>query len=642
MTEEKCFDVGTGDSRFYMGCLFLLLFIVLTSSNCLAKVFADRSITQYSPVVEWSLVNATYTGNPFDLVAKVTFSHTSSETVHTTEMFYDGGDTWKFRFAGTLTGNWAFFTSSDDGDLHGHSGSITVLENSDSKIRGFIMAHDKDVKKWARQYGPDTRLMPFLPHYVMYDEGADIKTDVFDADIQLFLREHGFSGFHVPVMDPDVWVREGNPNLVYFSQLEELLDKVNRAGYACHLWIWGDESRNQYPLWGINGEVDKRLQRYIAARLGPIPGWSAGYGFDLWEWVNEAQLDEWHDYLKAHLGWPHPLGARADKNQFNQISEKMEFSSYELHKENDPVLWYEQWRRVVRERPDKPAFSEDRFRIRGKYPEKDVTAEETRRGLYYAVLAGGAAGIWGNLKESDGTWKSSGKSFAYTNKDQIKTWSVFWSENGRFLGDMEAVDHLSDGYVLHSASAQSYVAYKEETVTISLILEVSGTVPVVAVDTKAKYSEVSLGEQPSGDHTFLLPYQSDWIIAAGSFVEVPQPKLEISSRAIYYGDVVPGENRDETLRLSNGGSVSLDVYAIAADNPVAPPFSMVKDTCSNQTLHPHESCTLILRYQPVVEGDVSDSFDIPTSASRVADIVYLFSGKGQFPWILLSPIISRQ
>ncbi|MEC8891835.1 MAG: hypothetical protein VX901_00790, partial [Candidatus Poribacteria bacterium] len=64
--------------------------------------------------------------------------------------------------------------------------------------------------------------------------------------------------------------------------------KTYAAGGAVHLWMWGDSSRDQNTKerWGLNGCTDRRLQRYIAARLGPIPGWTLGYGYDLWEWVD--------------------------------------------------------------------------------------------------------------------------------------------------------------------------------------------------------------------------------------------------------------------------------------------------------------------------------------------------------------------
>jgi len=72
----------------------------------------------------------------------------------------------------------------------------------------------------------------------------------------------------------------------------------------------GDESRRQTPirLGGRNGPADRRLQRYIAARLGPMPGWTMGYGYDLDEWAAEKDLREWHAHMHRHFGWPHMLG----------------------------------------------------------------------------------------------------------------------------------------------------------------------------------------------------------------------------------------------------------------------------------------------------------------------------------------------
>lgn len=623
--------------KFFRLSLFFLFFWLILGARCFAIDFGDSEVAQYFPYLEWEVANSTSAENDFDIVAEVTFTHTTDNTSFTTEMFFAGGDIWKFRFTGILPGTWRFTTTSSDPDLDGHTGRINVSENTQPDAAGFITRFGEDPKKWARQTGLMASPAPFIPQYVMYDESYDISPADFEGDIERLLDEHGFTGLHIPVKEPDLWTTGGNPNLSFFADLEELLVRVHKAGYASHLWVWGDESRGQYPKWGINGVVDKRLQRYICARLGPIPGWSAGYGFDLWEWVNETQLDEWHDYMQAHLGWSHPLGARSNKNQFNQISEKMDYSSYELHKESTPNSWYEQWVRVVDERQEKPGFSEDRFRIRGKYPDKDVTEEETRRGLYYAVLAGGAAGIWGNMKYPDDTWKSSGKSLDYPNKEQIITWSVFWNEKRRFIGDMVRANHLSDGYVLHSPSSQSYVVYKEDASTVSLYLEVNSTVPVVAVDTKNAYREIDMGDYASGDHTFVLPSNSDWVIAAGGFEPLPQPELAINRTEIYFGDIATGEQREESIILSNTGAANLVIGQIAESDPVALPFSIVGDNCSGRSFSPAESCTITIRFEPMGAGEFSDTFDIPTNGTPSTTTVVLRSG--DFPWFMFLPAL---
>ena len=65
-------------------------------------------------------------------------------------MFYDGSNTWKFRFTGTKTGTWQFTSSSADGNLSGLSGTVTVAASPDPEPRGFLVAAGS---MFARQVG---------------------------------------------------------------------------------------------------------------------------------------------------------------------------------------------------------------------------------------------------------------------------------------------------------------------------------------------------------------------------------------------------------------------------------------------------------------------------------------------------------
>ena len=48
--------------------------------------------------------------------------------------------------------------------------------------------------------------------------------------------------------------------------------------------------------------------RYIAARLGPLPGWSMNFGFDTIEMPNaEADAALWANEINRGMGWPHLL-----------------------------------------------------------------------------------------------------------------------------------------------------------------------------------------------------------------------------------------------------------------------------------------------------------------------------------------------
>ncbi len=486
----------------------------------------DRIGTQWAPYIEWGLKNSTFTGNPFDLIAVVTFVHKENDETITTGMFYSGGDVWKFRFTGTKTGLWTFRTISEDSDLNGQYGSVIIEPNPDPNTAGFVT-------HFGNKWGWSGTNRAFVPQYIMYTSPHAYynEPDVVDNDIQTFLIEHGFNGMHTMVFcrwfdinEPAYTsIDEPNPDFRTFEALELLITKVHGAGGVVHIWLWGDEQRKQTPIkWGKNGAEDKRLQRYIAARLGPVPGWTMGYGFDLHEWVVEEDLSEWYKYMHEHLGWFHFLGGRDPGpnnagEPFKQIFEGLDYSSYTQHKPD-----YNRYVQTIAARPHKPSFSEDRFRIRKK-ARKDYTFEETRRGLWHSTMAGGVANIWGNLLDGgEGANEGWTASAPYPKIEWIKTYSVFF-EN-RFLKELIRENSISDGVCLKMPTNTHYIFYGEDVDTLQMNLsDMSGAQPAVAVDTKIPYFEINLGEFSPANRKWTAPYKSDWAVAVGIF-DTKKPK----------------------------------------------------------------------------------------------------------------------
>ena len=515
----------------------IVMLSLLVSMSAQSIQFEERKGVQWSPVSEWSLPNASIDRNPFDISARVIFVHSDSSEVRKTEMFFSGEGTWRFRFTGTRPGRWSFTTESKDSDLDGHSGSILVEPNDHGF--GFVKGLGG---KWVRDKGRKGTPKAFVPQYVMYSHPASFDDDVekIDKDIQIFIREHGFSGFHVPVYcrwfdlaqdrSNAIDSNDPNPDLETFAALESFIIKVHAAGGVVHLWAWGDESRRQTPVkWGINDEQDRRLQRYIGARLGPLPGWTMGYGFDLDEWVTEAQLSEWRDYLQAHLGWGHMLGGRhgdpnhgIDHSSAVTWNEGLDYSSYEHHRPTPAV-----YAAALEAIPGKPVFSEDRFRIRQSdlYRAKDYTEAMTRRGLWHSSMAGGVANIWGKLDGDMAINMGFGASNRYEHPEWIKTWSIFFHD--RFDVDMSRLLWMSDGLLLGDALRERVIVYCEEATRIRLNLTtMPGPRSAVAVDTKKPYLEVAIGLLENTEQVWTAPYQSDWAIAIGGG-GLPYPKSSV-------------------------------------------------------------------------------------------------------------------
>ncbi len=508
-------------SGFMILITIVMLFARTASTAPSQYTFPAQTVTQWAPYGEWGLTNSSYSGNPFDIAATATFVHSGTGETRTTAMFYDENNSWKFRFAGTQLGEWTFTTSSNDPELDGQSGLVTVQPNPG--VPGFVTNFGS---KWGRTGTNEV----FVPQFVIaagpqyyYNNAAQM-----DADIQTFIVEHGFNGFHVPVfcrwaeLDRSRCNANGSsdPDPHTFESLEQLITKVHAAGGVVHLWAWTDNADRGNPntlSGGINGAADKRIQRYIAARLGPIPGWTMGYGFDLQEWTNESQLTEWHDFMQAEMGWSHYLGARSEKNRLTQLSESLEYSGYEQHKPN-----YDMYVQTIETRPNKPSFSEDRFRIRNQGRSKDYNMEETRRGLWHSAMAGGVANIWGNLvgalDANDGLIPSN----PYSNPEWIKTYSLFFED--RFLADMSRCNGLSSGSCLKVSANSHYVFYQEDTAAIQIDLSgMAGTQNGIAVDAKNPYVEINIGALNAANQTWNAPYASDWAIAVGDFGTVVQP-----------------------------------------------------------------------------------------------------------------------
>ncbi|MCP5095930.1 MAG: DUF5060 domain-containing protein [Chloroflexi bacterium] len=475
----------------------------------------DAIGTQWSPYIEWSLDNPSYDGNPFDVVAIATFVHEISGETRTTGIFFAGDDEWRFRFTGTQPGVWTFSTASDDPDLNGHEGTVT--SESNPGVAGFVTNFGN---KWGRTGIEEA----FIPQYVMiggpqtyYNNPAEI-----EHNIQTFFVDHGFNGVHTPVFcrwfDLEkqqcsrVNVADPNPDLRTFEALESLIRDVHTAGGVVHIWMWGDDSRSENPKrWGLNETADLRLQRYIAARLGPLPGWTMGYGYDLFEWVDGEDLDQWHDFMQQQLGWTHYLGARSNKNQISQLSEVMDYAAYEQHQPR-----YEQYVRTIDAYSDKPAFSEDRFRIRNEGRSKDYTMELTRRGLWQSAMAGGVANIWGNLMGAPQANDSLTTSAPYPAPEMIQTYARFFED--RFLQDLTRCNELTDGFCLMRPTNAHYIFYVEDAAAVEMDLsDMVGGETAVAIDTKLPYNEIQIGSLESENQTWTAPYVSDWAIAVGSF-----------------------------------------------------------------------------------------------------------------------------
>lgn len=490
--------------------------------------------TKLYGVAEWSLQNSSISGNPFDLIADVTFKHSSGET-RKTQMFYTGNNTYSFRFNGSRSGKWTFTTKSSDKDLNGRKGTVTVSDTAEGK--GFVVPKNG---YWARSNGE-----VFIPQLAMFRPVNKLTKSNMDGYLKNLMDDHGFNGVHlnyiaagwfdkdsIRLSDNHVLQSKGlSLDLNSFDVLETLIRKVYAKGGMVHIWQWGDNSfKREATLeccnlsWGGNrGNVAKRLERYIAARLSALPGWTIGFGFDLFEWTNGAEVEDWSKYLKQHMGWEHLHTARGgpyhENNGLKELTTKLPIASFEAHR---PTFTKKGTRigvpssckvpdLAIKKRGDRPIFMEDRFRVRqgSRYDEKDYSPEMTRRGLYLSAVCGGFANTWGHLINSPdgkngGTGDDlNGGSGTYPNKTDIKRYFTFMK--GKMQSDMVRDDSLINakyGYCMRSGDRKA-ICYAEGVIPNSSLLELSTMQDGLSV----KYLNTTGGSNSKkGDYAIAIGY----------------------------------------------------------------------------------------------------------------------------------------
>ena len=513
-----------------------------TVAERLIEGTSETTMVLWGQSAQWTLGGGPVAGNPFDVMATATFEHLESGRTISTELFFNGDGIYAFRFTPDATGRWAFETSSDEQALNDYRGHIDVLEPNTESGAGFIAAAGS---QWVRSR--DNK--PFVPQLVMYRSPRYI-TDLKSIrdDIDSFIKSQGFNGFHLPgschwfdiEWNKCASGRDRNPDPATFAAVEALITEAYHAGATVHLWLYGDSERGWNPsAWGLNGEEDQRLQRYIAARLGPLPGWTMGYGFDLDEWVEPDDLKTWHTFMHSKFGWPHLLGARSEgpnrglDHAGMQIYEGLDYVSYEHHQPD-----YDVYRAALQANPDKPVFSEDRFRIRRKNARgKDYTVEMTRRGLWRSTMAGGVANIFGNLEGPDlMSMLAYGSERVFGNRNSEAVFGNLVGDKDnqargsqpyppelqgmtyrRFFADRfplrPKISRTDEQYVLQSEG--SYLAYAEDAAQFDLteVESVLVDAVIVAVDAKKSYAEISLSASELTNSMWRAPYRSDWAIS---------------------------------------------------------------------------------------------------------------------------------
>jgi hypothetical protein len=312
---------------------------------------------------------------------------------------------------------------------------VEVRPSSNPRRTGWSGQLTGDSTAWARQLGPEGALARRTPILVMMPEVRYWHDDLkrMRGFVAEFNEGHGFNGGHLSTIGAG-WFDVGSvgslsearetPDPATFEAIEAAATEWSERGGWLHIWMWGKGSSGDFAglRGGYDGAASRRLNRYVAARLGPVAGWSMGIGWDVEFWIDETKLQWWLDDLIPQLGgWHHWIGHRysdsdigdghdpepANRGQY--LERGLRWNT--LRPGDEQYAGWEHWTSTTSNEaiaaglaaiPDRPMMSEDRFRRRdGKWPQKDMGADADILAEIPRWAGRGVAAIYGRLLESE-------------------------------------------------------------------------------------------------------------------------------------------------------------------------------------------------------------------------------------------------
>lgn len=386
----------------------------------------------------------------WDVEGSCVWTHENGQTRRTGLVWYSGaGDTYVYRFGGSLPGRWTGRTTSPVTALNGLELEVTVLPSGNPRRTGWSGQSAGEPTAWMRQQGRDGALAKRTPILIMMPDVQRWHADLpsMRAYIAEFNDGHGFNGGHISTIGRG-WFEANStgalrdapafPDVRTFAALEAATAEWSDRGGWLHLWMWGKGNNGDFAQLpgGYSGAQSRRLNHYIAARLGPVPGWSMGIGWDVEFWVDEKKLKWWLDDLVPQLGgWHHWIGHRYSDSDIGQGHDPEPANKGEylprgirwntLRPGSEQYSGWEHWSTLTSDAaidaaraafPDRPMMSEDRFRRRdGAWRQKDMRSDGDILKEMPRWGSRGVAAIYGRILE-----KGTNGSEPWPNKASIK------------------------------------------------------------------------------------------------------------------------------------------------------------------------------------------------------------------------------
>ena len=311
----------------------VLIVSILSLFSFVNIIAADFTVEQWR-VMEIPLTSSTTYADPFnDVDVTAIFTGPDGSSI-TRPSFWDGGTTWRIRFAPTLIGTWTYTITSTDvtnAGLHHQTGNVQAIAyTGDLPIykKGFLKVSSN---KRYMVYNDET---PFFwlgdTHWQMSDYERDGECNYGDncgSQFKHVVKDRMAKGFTVYQTYPDAGVNDGGGNVHvanWWSTKYTRLDPVAFQKYFDPKMTYLAENGFVVALgcgvhWlstesvGLTGM--KMLAKYMVARYGAYPiVWITGQEVD----IKPDEMLIWKEVAKtidSYDSYKHPLTGHLAVNE---------------------------------------------------------------------------------------------------------------------------------------------------------------------------------------------------------------------------------------------------------------------------------------------------------------------------------------
>ncbi len=265
-------------------------------------------------------------GNPHDLSFQGLFTSPSGKQMRH-HGFYDGQDKWKIYFMPNEVGRWTYRTVCAAETLDGLRGAFECVP---SDLKGSVLPDPLKPNRWKTTEGD--HVMPLIWGVGSYHDGrAHFRAHGADHPLVMralmHAREVRATWLHTCaiVLKRDDWAEhfpmeampylEGKEgihfNPVFWDNLNSRMDAARDLDMGAYVMLYTDDGLRPDRL-GIrpHSAEERRLYRYLMARLAPYPLILWDSGIDISEYRDAVWIDDFTDWFHQNDPWRHPVSSR--------------------------------------------------------------------------------------------------------------------------------------------------------------------------------------------------------------------------------------------------------------------------------------------------------------------------------------------